>query len=235
MRFEELGWGTTPMGEISLRRRFDPTFKCDVFEVKLDDDFLMSSLFTVAEEELALLALAKLEGENLSVAVGGLGLGYTAATVLADSRVESLIVIDALEHVISWHERQLIPAGDRLVEDLRCQFVHADFFELARSESLDPEIADAKFDAVIVDIDHSPSHVLHPSHASFYTPEGLQGMAKHLTPGGVFALWSNDAPDDQFTEMLGNAIGPASAHIVTFENRLQGKDSANTVYLANKV
>ena len=57
-RFEELDWRPTPMGEISLRRRRDPLTGTDVFEVKLDDDFLMSSLFTAAEVELARLALA---------------------------------------------------------------------------------------------------------------------------------------------------------------------------------
>jgi hypothetical protein len=56
-RFEELGWQQTPMGVISLRRRFDVTVSADVFEVKLDDDHLMSSLFTVAERELARLAI----------------------------------------------------------------------------------------------------------------------------------------------------------------------------------
>ena len=50
-RFEELGWQQTPMGVISLRRRFDPSVRADVYEVKLGDEYLMSSLFTVAEKE----------------------------------------------------------------------------------------------------------------------------------------------------------------------------------------
>ena len=54
--FEELAHETTPMGEISLRRRLEPTLKVDVYEVKLDDEFLMSSLFTTGETALAELA-----------------------------------------------------------------------------------------------------------------------------------------------------------------------------------
>ena len=73
-RFEELDWRPTPMGAISLRRRRDPLSGKDVYEVKLDDDFLMSSLFTVAEVEVARIALADLPGAGLDVAVGGLGL-----------------------------------------------------------------------------------------------------------------------------------------------------------------
>ena len=53
VRFEELGWQQTPMGVLSLRRRFDLTVRTDIYEVKLDDEYLMSSLFTVAERELA--------------------------------------------------------------------------------------------------------------------------------------------------------------------------------------
>ena len=45
------------MGEISLRRRLEPTLGVEVYEVKLGEEFLMSSLFTVAEIELARLGL----------------------------------------------------------------------------------------------------------------------------------------------------------------------------------
>jgi len=99
-RFEELAWQETPMGAITLRRRLDPMLHVEVYEVKLGEDFLMSSLFTVAEIELARLALAELPGTGLDVAVGGLGLGYTARAVLDDERVTSLLVVEALEEVV---------------------------------------------------------------------------------------------------------------------------------------
>ncbi|MDP4689153.1 MAG: hypothetical protein NWS32_00155, partial [Candidatus Nanopelagicales bacterium] len=81
-RLEELDWSDTPMGELTLRRRRDPVVDVDVFEVKLGEDFLMSSLFTVAEIALSRLALAQLDDEPLDVVVGGLGLGYTATAAL---------------------------------------------------------------------------------------------------------------------------------------------------------
>ena len=101
-RFEEVAWQETPMGVISLRRRLDPMLHVELYEVKLGEDFLMSSLFTVAEIELARLALAGLPGTDLDldVAVGGLGLGYTARAVLDDERVTSLLVVEALEEVV---------------------------------------------------------------------------------------------------------------------------------------
>ncbi|AEF41351.1 spermidine synthase family protein [Hoyosella subflava] len=232
MRFEELAHKQTAIGEVSLRRRWDPAVQKDVYEVKLDDDYLMSSLFTVAEEDLARIALTHLDGAHLHVAVGGLGLGYTALTVLDDPRVDSLIVIDALAEVISWHEEGLIPAGRTLMADSRCRFVCADFFELNGTSSLDPQRPDQRFDAVIVDIDHSPKHVLHPKNAAFYSVDGLRQLATHIQPGGVFALWSNDAPDDRFITRLSAVFASADARVVEFPNPLQGGQSANTVYLA---
>ena len=73
----------------------------------------------------------------------------------------------------------------------------------------------------LVDIDHSPSHLLHPSHAGFYTADGLRRLAAHLHPGGVFALWSNDPPDADFIAVLARSSPPRRAHVVTFANPLQ--------------
>ncbi len=86
-------------------------------EIKLGDEYLMSSLFTVSEVELARLALARLEDRDLHVVVGGLGLGYTACAVLEDDRVSQVLVIEALEPVISWHQQGLVPLGPVLTGD----------------------------------------------------------------------------------------------------------------------
>jgi spermidine synthase len=232
-RFEELDWRPTPLGAVSLRRRHDPLFHTDVYEVKLDDDYLMSSLFTVAEVEVARRALARLGGSDLDVAVGGLGLGYTALTVLEDERVRSLVVIEALAAVIDWHEAGLVPVGPMLTADPRCRFVLGDFFALAGSATgLDPQQPDRRFDAVVVDIDHAPDHLLHPSHAAFYEPAGLRTLADQLRPGGWFALWSNDPPAPTFLATLGEVFVEVDAEVVAFANPLQDRPATNTVYLA---
>jgi spermidine synthase len=231
-RFEELDWRQTPLGAISLRRRRDPLFGKDVYEVKLDDDFLMSSLFTVAEIEVARLALATLSGPDLDVAVGGLGLGYTALTVLEDPDVRSLVVVETLGEVIEWHERGLIPLGVTLTSDSRCRLVQGDFFAMVGASGLDPETPGRRFHAVIVDIDHSPRHLLHPSHAGFYELAGVRRLAGHLHPGGVFALWSNDPPDDGYQAVLAEVFADVTAEVVSFHNPLQDREATNTVYVA---
>ena len=141
-----------------------------MYEVKLGDEFLMSSLFTVAEVELARLGLAQAVGVDLDVVVGGLGLGYTAQTALADTRVRSLIVVEALAEVIGWHQRAVLPDAAGLASDPRVRLQRGDFFALADSEgSFDPEAPGRRFHAVLLDIDHTPRHVLHPSHAAYRT------------------------------------------------------------------
>lgn len=228
-RLEELDFQSTPMGELSLRRRHEPMLDVDVYEVKLGDEYLMSSLFTVAEEELARRGLGVVDGDALDVMVGGLGLGYTAVTALHDSRVAKLTVVDALPAVIDWHRRKLLPVSAELVDDPRTVLVEADFFALMRAE---PEADGARYDAILVDIDHTPTHRLADSHGDLYSPAGLRAASRHLRAGGAFALWSDDPPDDVFLADLASAFASSAARIVDFDNPLTGGISSNTVYVA---
>jgi len=234
--FEELDYQKTPLGELILRRRRMLSLGgIEVYEVKLGDAFLMSSLFHKVEEALAHFGLSELQGENWDVVVGGLGLGYTAVAALEHREVASLLIVDALQPVIEWHQRGLVPLGAKLMGDSRTKLLHADFFERAQStEGFDPEQPGRKFHAVLLDIDHSPRDLLHPRNGAFYEANGLRALAAQLHPGGVFALWSDDPPDDEFLGMLDTAFATARAHIVTFPNPLLETQSASTVYVACK-
>ncbi len=234
-RFEELGWQQTPMGVISLRRRFDLSVRADVYEVKLDDEHVMSSLFTVAEKELARLGLERTPGTALDVLVGGLGLGYTAQEALSCDRVRALTVIEFSEAVIDWHRRNLLPETAGLAADDRVTLVCADFFAGATDAvGFDRGDPDRTYDAILLDIDHSPRHVLHDPHAGFYTRDGLRAASERLVPGGVFAMWSDDPPDDEFTEVLDSVFTDVEAESVWFDNPLTRGRSAATIYLASR-
>jgi spermidine synthase len=235
VNFEELDFRPTPMGVLSLRRRRQPSSGIDIYEIKLGDEFLMSSQFTVAEIELARLGLAARDRPELDVVVGGLGLGYTAQAALENPRVGSLVVVDALAEVIEWHAQGLLPLGKKLTGDPRCRLVHGDFFAMSHSAAgFDPATPARRFDAVLVDIDHSPRNLLHPRHAALYQSEGLARLAQHLHPGGVFALWSNDPPDDTFERVLAGAFAISKAHVITFDNLHGDHDASNTVYVGVK-
>jgi len=234
MEFEELDYRSTPLGVLSLRRRTDPRVPDrPVYEIKLGDEFLMSSLFTAGEVALADRALAELPGGELDVLVGGLGLGYTAMAALRDARVRSLTVVEALAGVIDWHRRGLVPLGPALSADPRCRLVEGDFFAMAGDPEADfaPDSPGRRFDAALVDIDHSPRHQLEPGSRAFYEAGGLRQLAAHLKPGGVFALWSNDAPDPAFETILDAVFAARHTHVVRFANPYTGGESASTVYV----
>lgn len=233
LMFEEIDNQITSIGEISLRRRRLPAVdNRDVYEVKLGDEFLMSSLFVEAEIALAELGLGAVAGDRLAVVVGGLGLGYTAAAALGDVRIEELLVVEALEPVIRWHREEKVPLGRDLNADCRCRYVHGDFFELAGS-AFDSARPGRHFDAILLDIDHSPGALLHDGNAGFYTADGLSLMARQLRPDGVFALWSNEPPDEAFMVTLGEVFVEPVAHAVRFHNPLQHNEAVNTVYVAH--
>lgn len=233
--FEELDYRSTRIGSLSLRRRRHLPTGEDIYEIKLDDEFLMSSLFTESEIALARIGLAEVAGTALDVVVGGLGLGYTAQAVLADQRVRSLVVIDTLAEIIDWHRQGLLPLGAELTGDPRCRLVLGDFFERAASiEGFDPDHPQRRYDAILLDVDHSPRNVLHPSHASLYTRDGLSRLCAHLNPAGVFALWSNDPPDDDLNRVLAAVFATSAAHVVEFDNAQRDGTATNTIYVGKR-
>lgn len=232
MKIEELAYHKTFLGELILRRRIEPLLQNkEVFEVKLGEDFLMSSLFTEGERALADLGLAGLKGD-IDVVVGGLGLGYTAAAALEKEIVRYLLVIDLFQEVIDWHRNELVPMGGVLSENVKCEMRQGDFFELART-GFDVSDKSRKFDAVLLDIDHSPEYFLDEKNKSFYSAEGLDALGKQIKKGGAFALWSNDPADEKFTKHLKSAFGEATAHNVEFANPYTNAMSVNAVYVAH--
>jgi len=237
--FEELDFQETPLGDISLRKRTEPRFNGKlVYEVKLGDEFLMSSLFTESETQLSKLGLAALKQtqhkDELDIIVGGLGLGYTAVATLEDSAVNSLKVIEVMKPVIEWHQRGLVPLGKELTDDPRCTFVNADFFAIATSNSNSFDDDGKLVHAVLLDIDHSPTHWLNEGNSSFYTEDSLNKLANKILTGGIFGLWSNDPPDEEFLNLLNKVFKTSESHIVSFPNLYTDKESSCTVYLAYK-
>ena len=234
--FEELDYQPTPLGDISLRKRTEPRLDNTlIYEVKLGDEFLMSSLFVEAEEQLSTLGLDKLiangHSENLDVVVGGLGLGYTALTALQHSSFNTLRTIDVMQAVISWHQQGLLPIGDVLASSDRSQLVHGDFFAIATDDQ-QGILNDKQVHAILLDIDHSPSHWLNEGNSGFYNADSLGRMRNKIVSGGVFGLWSNEMPDAEFTRLLLEVFKQVDEHVVSFANPYSGGESINSVYIA---
>ena len=143
-------------------------------------------------------------------------------------------VVELLEPVIDWHVRGLVPVGPVLTGDARCRVQQGDFFAMSLGEGYDPAEPGRLFDAVLLDIDHSPRHVLDDGSAGFYGLKGMGAIAAHLAHGGVYGMWSNDPPDDSYVSILEQIFANVDAEVITFPNPLQGRDATATVYVGTK-
>lgn len=227
--FEELDYQKTPMGELVLRRRWSLSVSEIVYEVKLDNEMLMSSSVNVSEKALATLALEPRKDRSLDVLVGGLGLGYTAAAALEYPNVKRLVVIELWAPVIRWHNDRLVPAAGLLLDDPRCSIIEGDFFEY-----VGPAQCNKQYDAILLDIDHAPDCLLQSSHGRFYASDGLQNLADCLCSNGVFAIWSAWKPERGFFNALETVFSTVSDHKVSFWNPHVNETLSNWIIIAEK-
>jgi spermidine synthase len=224
--FEILSYEETPLGTLCLRRRrllgHRDTF---VTEITLDHELLMSSHHTASERALASLAIAMHGGRDLTVLVGGLGLGYTAREVLKSPQVESVGVVEFLPQVIQWLNQDLFPLASQLADDGRFSVRHGDIYEmLARPP-------DQRHDLILIDVDHSPDDPLDEGAGFFYTRDGL-GLAKqHLAPHGVLAVWSYEK-SSPFASALREVFEEVRIEEISFENELIDQVSTDLLFLA---
>ena len=217
-KIEILAYDSTPLGVLCLRRRevlHDPgTF---VTEVTLNHEFLMSSLYTDSERELACTAIEMHGGSDLRVLVGGLGLGYTAHQALLSDKVASVEVAELLPEVITWMKQGLVPLSPSLSKNPNLKLTNCDVYQ----RLLEPP--EDQFDLILIDVDHSPDERLdehvHDSNAKFYTESGL-GLAKeHLNDGGVLGVWSY-AESSPFSDALRNVFDEVRVQDVSYLNEL---------------
>ena len=232
---EVLAYEPSPIGMICLRRRPLPSNPDRIVtEITVDHEFLMSSGVTDSERALARMGLDQVEGSDLRVLVGGLGLGYTAREALRSGRVAHVEVVELLAQVIGWLEQDLIPLAGELKADARLSVVEGDVFGRLAGPAGPAEESDAgRFDLILVDVDHSPDEPLGASSAAFYEPDGLVRAMRHLRPGGVLGVWSY-----QESERLAQAFGVVSrdsrVEPVTFFDAVVQAEAVNWLYFGRR-
>ncbi len=225
-KLEILAYETTPLGLLCLRRRellSEPG--TIVTEVTLNHEFLMSSLHTDSEQALASMAIEMHTGNDLHILVGGLGLGYTTSTALQSNRTGQVEVVELLPQVIDWLEQGLIPLADELCKEKRLTITQADVYQRLS----DPP--GALFDAILIDVDHSPQDRLNEESISFYTAEGLRAARQHLAPGGILAVWSY-AESSPFAVALRATFEEVRVESVTHLNRLIDQHHTDWLFFA---
>ncbi|MBA3500676.1 MAG: spermidine synthase [Deltaproteobacteria bacterium] len=223
LEFEVIAHVESPIGVLILRRRTAPV--PDVIELTLEHQFLMSSVVTVSECELATRAIAMHGGSDLDVVIGGLGLGFTAKAALDSDRVARVEVVELVQGIIGWVESGVIPLGKELMADARYHAIQGDVFERLRGP------ATRTHDLLLIDVDHSPDERLGESSDSFYAHNNLVLAAQHLKPGGVFAVWST-SENPAFEAELRKTFEEVRVEPIDFFNETVGSEETNWLFLA---
>lgn len=222
-----LAYEDSPLGPLCLRRReLLSAPGVVVTEVTLNHAFLMSSYNTASEQALARVALEMHAGTGLRVLVGGLGLGYTAHAALASERVAAVEVVEFLPQVVEWLQSDLVPLSAALKADARFGTVLGDVYARLAAEP-----GDARFDLVLIDVDHAPDDPLSRTSDSFYSEEGLRRAARHLAPGGVLGVWSY-AESSPFAAALRASFAEVRVEPVTFFNRMIDEETTDWLFFA---
>jgi len=221
-----LAYEDTPLGPLCLRRRLtlaEPQIW--VTEVTLNHAFLMSSLHTDSERALATFPLQWLARRGLRILVGGLGLGSTAAAALENERVGEVEVVEFLPQVIGWLREGLTPLAATLGCDSRLRLTVGDVYQRLLA---DPD--GERFDAILIDVDHSPTDTLTGVGNEFYTTSGLRRAAVHLVADGVLGLWSYEA-DCLLLQSMREVFAEVLVHPIRYHNRHVDESFVDWLYV----
>lgn len=218
----EVARAESERGEIVLRRRTSDT-AADVLELRVNGVFVMDTLETTSEIELAAQAL-DLVDEPREVLIGGLGLGFTLQRVLADARVQRAVVVEIEEPLIQWMRDGTVPHGPALLADTRATVVNADI-AMAIAE------ARSTYGLVLLDVDNGPGYLVHEANEAVYEEAFVRRCRDVLAPGGVLVIWSASTAPDLLATMR-EVFGAAEEQV--HDVLLQDRPESYHLYLARR-
>jgi spermidine synthase len=217
--WERLGEARTPDGKPMTLTRRDTEYL-----ILLGSETLMTNRAHESEDALAQLACEPLRrASKPCVLVGGLGMGFTLRAALdllpADATV---VVAELLPAVIEWNRGVLAPLAGHPLADPRVQVVVADVSVVMRSSQ-------ARFDAVLLDVDNGPEAFASSVNGGLYGDTGLFAARTALKFGGTLAIWSAWT-DKHFPSRLRYAgFTVRTEHV---RSRIKRGGHRHTVYLA---
>jgi spermidine synthase len=180
--WERLGEATTPDGAPLLLKRHDTEYV-----IYVNGQSLMTNRMHGSEDALATLACADLRrAEAPSVLIGGLGMGFTLRAALDLLPASATVVVSELmPAVVEWNRGPLGPLAGHPLEDPRVSLDLRDVRATIGAST-------GRFDAVLLDVDHSPGDFFTSANAALYGNTGLFAVRTALKFGGLLAVWSVD-------------------------------------------
>jgi spermidine synthase len=114
--------------------------------------------------------------------------------VVADPRVEQVLVVEIEDAIIGWMRDGTVPHGPALLADRRIKIVNADIL-MAIAE------ARSTYDLILLDVDNGPGYLVHEGNVRVYEQSFLARCGDLLNPHGALVIWSAAAAPELLPAM----------------------------------
>jgi spermidine synthase len=147
---------------------------------------LMNSRQHASEDTFATAVCERLgKRDDLSILIGGLGMSFTLAAVLASCGAHAQIeVAELVPEVVEWNRGPLASLTNSAASDPRVRIHESDVAVLIQSAS-------EKYDAILLDVDNGPAALTAPGNDRLYSMAGLRSAARAVKADGLLAIWSS--------------------------------------------
>ena len=165
------------------------------FEIRVNGRELMTDQLHGSEDALADWACDLIPDlDKAQVLVGGLGMGFTMAAALRKVGPNGgVTVAELIKSVVDWNEHYLGDAAGHPLKDSRSTVHVGDVGDLVEGQ-------DARWDAILLDVDNGPQDLTRPMNSWLYSEQGVAAAFQALRPGGVLGIWS--AGEDPWLDPL---------------------------------
>jgi spermidine synthase len=197
----------------------------DDFFIKISGGHeLMSTRKHGSEDALGSLPCKRLKKpESARVLIGGLGMGFTLAAVLAEVGAKAEVTVaELIPEVVEWNRGPLGERSGNPLNDPRTRVHPGDVAKLLRQSR-------ACFDVIALDVDNGPEGLTKNANDWLYSTAGIVAAQEALIPTGILAYWSA-GPDQAFHDRL-RRCGFMVEEITVFAHGKKG--ARHTIWLAS--
>jgi len=166
------------------------------FSIMLGTTELMNSRRSGSEEALAAITCERIHDRRRpNMLIGGLGMGFTLRTALAELGDDATVTIaELVPSVVAWAKGPMAGIFGDCLNDPRLTIVETGVEHPIST-------GNASYDAILLDVDNGPEGLTRKANDDLYSTAGLRAAHRALRPGGVLAVWSS-SPNQAFTQRL---------------------------------
>ena len=196
--------------------------------IRVNGQQLMHSSVSFSEVELGRLACENHAKKNngTRVLIGGLGLGFTLKSVLAEVGGNAVVQVSELfPEIVEWNRTFLAGLNGGALKDKRAAVLVDDVRYVIRRAAQKP------YDVIALDIDNGTTAMVKEENHQLYSEWGMHQIAAALKPGGRVAVWSA-CPD----AVIERRLIKAGLKVQAVPSKLyaKAKRSAYMIYVGDK-